>query len=333
MFNLKSYSKFNLALKVIGQNQNGFHELFSPMCFIDLFDSIKIRENKSVFPSLFMEGKYGNFFDNFHTSSIENNTVMKALDIVHHYYKIPINFDISISKEIPVSGGLGGSATNAGTVIDFVSKYFNIDIAQHIQKQLVTEVGSDVPFFTQQNTALCEGIGDKINYIDIDPNSRPVLMLLLYPNFELNTKDIYKKYTGSIPSLSEISRWRDIVLAQNIDFRELILETSEIGNDLEKTASEARTEVAIMIEALSKLKGSFSSGMVGSGSSCYALFDNNEDLQSAVVEISEKFPSYEVISTRLLPLINLHSIGMSSRPAMEMIFHAGEEEGEWQKIR
>ena len=42
----KSYSKINLTLKVNSKKKNGFHEIQSFYCLINLFDKIKIKKKK-----------------------------------------------------------------------------------------------------------------------------------------------------------------------------------------------------------------------------------------------------------------------------------------------
>ena len=44
---LKSFSKINLSLNINGKfKKNGLHKIQSYFCLIDIFDEIKIKENK-----------------------------------------------------------------------------------------------------------------------------------------------------------------------------------------------------------------------------------------------------------------------------------------------
>ena len=45
---LKSFSKINLSLNINGKfKKNGLHKIQSYFCLIDIFDEIKIEENKN----------------------------------------------------------------------------------------------------------------------------------------------------------------------------------------------------------------------------------------------------------------------------------------------
>ena len=47
VFNLKAYAKINLFLHVLKKRKNGFHNLESLICFLNLYDEIKIiKDNK-----------------------------------------------------------------------------------------------------------------------------------------------------------------------------------------------------------------------------------------------------------------------------------------------
>ncbi|MBL0725986.1 MAG: 4-(cytidine 5'-diphospho)-2-C-methyl-D-erythritol kinase [Alphaproteobacteria bacterium] len=334
MFILKAPAKLNICLKLTGRKENGYYELFSLASFIELSDTVKIKENKSVFPSVFMSGKYGHMFDNFHISSIEGNTVMKALDFMHQQYRTPMNFDISINKDIPVAGGLGGSSADSSLIINFISQYFDIDISREMVDELLEKIGSDTQFFMQDNTALCEGIGDRVTPISLDPASEAIPTLIVYPNFELSTNDVYAALPKDIEFFSkeQEQEWRNFILTPNIEFKHLVKKTIKLGNDLLESATSIRKEIKMLVNMLDGCKGAFGSGMSGSGSCCFAMFDKEEDLHTASIELSSRLPAYEFIPTRLLPRCEKQQVMMSSRPAMEMIFHPHKEE-DWEKIK
>ncbi len=47
---IKSYAKINLFLEIIGKNTNNYHLLQSIICFIDVFDIIKIEKKAVNYP-------------------------------------------------------------------------------------------------------------------------------------------------------------------------------------------------------------------------------------------------------------------------------------------
>ena len=46
---VKAYAKINLALKVIGKREDGFHNLEMIMVNVNVYDVLKFRKSKNVF--------------------------------------------------------------------------------------------------------------------------------------------------------------------------------------------------------------------------------------------------------------------------------------------
>ena len=49
VYNLKAYAKINLFLHVLKKKRNSFHGLESLVCFVNLFDEIKVIEDSKIF--------------------------------------------------------------------------------------------------------------------------------------------------------------------------------------------------------------------------------------------------------------------------------------------
>ena len=112
---INSYSKINLALKVNSKSKNGLHEIQSLYCLINLSDKIiinKIKQNKDTikFKGPLVKIKNGD-------SSIHKLfKKLRELKLISNYYSV------TITKNIPVFGGLGGGTSNAAFILKYLLK-------------------------------------------------------------------------------------------------------------------------------------------------------------------------------------------------------------------
>ena len=90
---IKSFSKINLTLRVISKNRNGLHNIQSLYCWIDLFDSIKIRKTKGKDKIIF-KGPFAKLVKS------KNNSVLNLLKILRKHNLISGNYNIVISKKV-----------------------------------------------------------------------------------------------------------------------------------------------------------------------------------------------------------------------------------------
>ena len=94
MFSLQSFAKLNLGLDVIKKRNDGFHDISSIMCKINLCDQIYFQESNKN--EVFQEG-----------ITMEKNIVSKVLDYMTKEYSPSKKLKINIEKKIPYSSGMG----------------------------------------------------------------------------------------------------------------------------------------------------------------------------------------------------------------------------------
>ena len=184
---LLSSAKINLNLKILGVTQDNLHELISDIIPIGIFDEIEILENnKNIIE-----------FDKKELNGVQT-TVHKSLELIK---KFNPNFDkkfkINILKNIPMEAGLGGSSSDAGTILSYLCKEYELNIPSF--GEIAQSIGSDVPFFVQGCAARVEGIGQKITQLDSIPNMD---LLIAVPKFGLSTKDVFNEFDKSLSAFS-----------------------------------------------------------------------------------------------------------------------------------
>ena len=188
MISLKSYAKCNLLLSIDRKLPNGYHEIRTIMSYLDLHDEINIiKTNNSLKVDYMVEigGKI---------NLTKEDLITKCFRVLKNECKIDDNFHIIVDKKIPILSGLGGGSSNAGVIINFCNEYFDLNLSQEEMCNFASKIGADVAFFTQNSTALCSGIGDKIEKINNIINFDKYHILYFDLHEKCSTGNIYEAF-------------------------------------------------------------------------------------------------------------------------------------------
>ena len=173
---IKAYAKINLALDVLGVRDDGYHELRMIMVPLDFFDDMDISYSEEM---EYSSNRPYIFFD-------ENNTIVKAFNIMKEEFGIKENFKVVLNKMIPTQAGLAGGSTDGAAIIKFLNVKYNLQLSDEKIKELCLKIGADVYFNYYSKPALVEGLGDKLTFIDIKDDYH---VLLVKPKRGVSTKE------------------------------------------------------------------------------------------------------------------------------------------------
>ena len=182
-FEIKSFSKINLGLKITGRRNDGFHNIYSIFIENDLHDVIRFEQSDSL------EIKFKNQI------IPEVNTVSNAINVISDYCNLNkknIKYKITVIKNIPVGSGLGGGSSNAAYIIKTINKIYDLGLRNYDLEKLAIKIGSDVPFFISGKVKQISGIGEVIKTID-STFLKDKIFLLVFPDFSVSTKWAYGK--------------------------------------------------------------------------------------------------------------------------------------------
>jgi len=262
---IKTPAKINLFLRIINKRNDGYHNIRSGITFLDLYDEMSIEVGN--IQSIKYSGPFKPFSDIF-----EKDIIMKTLNSLELAQNI--KFNIKIKKNIPTQAGLGSASTNAAGLIKGLKI---LGIVEKKNKQLLSNLGTDVPACLYGNDCLIIGKGDKI-YSQI--NFPKYYFVLVKPNIHLSTSDMYakiknyfifdKQHNDLISNLTSIQKY-------------------DTGNDFEKIAITENKEIKNLLDFLSKTEDCIFARMSGSGSCCYAVFNKQEQAITALKIINSKF--------------------------------------------
>ena len=187
-------------------------------------------------------------------------------------------YAIKIKKNIPMGSGLGGGSSNAATTLKALNKLWTMKFSNDKLEKLGKSLGADIPFFIKGGFQLAEGIGDILS-----PQKTDILknlhFLLVTPPIHLSTEKAYDSLNKPLHPIHSHSKFSPVSMPVNWQ-----LFDNDFENMIGKTYPEINEIKLTLINT-----GALFSGLSGSGSTVFGIFDN---LQNA--EISrKKFSQYQ----------------------------------------
>jgi 4-diphosphocytidyl-2-C-methyl-D-erythritol kinase len=265
-----SPAKINLFLRVNGKRSDGYHELFSLMCCLDLFDVIYLEFGG---PRVELES------DNLQIPLDETNIAHRAATLFLNKLKVTNGLSIRIDKSIPVAGGLGGGSSNAASILMGLNQHYGFPFSHGELMSMGLELGADVPFFIFQKPALASGVGEKL---EAYPGVLPYHILLLNPGVEVNTAEVFGNLNLRLTKCKKIIT-RPSLKQSGFDA------SLHLCNDLE-TVTISKYPI---IESLKKQlisHGALGALMSGSGPTVFGLFSDPHTAGEAGRAIGQNFP-------------------------------------------
>ena len=279
-YKIQCPAKINLFLHITNKRLDGYHELQSLITKIDLFDELSVE--KSTKFSLEIRGEFTEFID------IKNNLFTKILDYFVKNFRIDPNLKITLQKNIPVGAGLGGGSSNGAYFIKILNEIFALKLSKNDMQKISLNFGSDIAFFFENEACLMSGRGEFLTEISYFKNDFENLkILLINPKIHLSTKEIFqdfaqKKYQFS-PKISE-----KFFIEKSL--QEIL---QNFNNDLEEPAISKAPIISEILQNLRKFSP-ICAKMSGSGSSCFAIFDNEKNLQETYDFFIKNYPNFFV---------------------------------------
>ncbi|UCD89303.1 MAG: 4-(cytidine 5'-diphospho)-2-C-methyl-D-erythritol kinase [Desulfobacterales bacterium] len=247
-----SPAKINLFLMITGKRSDGYHDLVSLMCRIQLYDTVSLTfgsENTAlscVHPQV---------------PEDETNLAFKALDIFQKALGNDENVKINIDKKIPVAAGLGGGSSNAAAVFLGLNRHYGYPFSKDELMEMGLLIGADVPFFIYKKPAIASGVGEKLKDYHGLQNLK---VLLVFPGFGVSTSQVYKSLNLGLTKCKKKLK-KFLLNHLNFDPR------YHLCNDLEPIVASRYPVISEVKETLLDL-GAIGARMSGSGPTVFGLF-------------------------------------------------------------
>lgn len=258
-YSINAPAKLNLNLFIKGKNKNGYHLLESDICFLELTDKIYIKKSNK---DLFNQSKTPNNFN----IDPNDNLIFKAINQFRILTKWNIKFEVYLDKKIPIGAGLGGGSADAASTLILLRNLYNKE--HNIKKidvstlyKIGIDLGSDVPACLHSKDLRLGGYGNKITRTKVMNN---YYFLLINPKINLSTREVFQQYDASNSNESNIPDAR----FGNIN----------IHNSLLSSAIDLAPQISSVLSHLQKSKTITAYGMTGSGSTCFGIFKNINEI-------------------------------------------------------
>jgi 4-diphosphocytidyl-2-C-methyl-D-erythritol kinase len=167
--------KLNLFLHVLERRADGYHQVQTVFRLIDRSDEVGLaatRDGKIVF-----EGLFG-----------EDNLCARAARLLKVEAPSTCGCYIKLEKNLPIGGGLGGGSSDAATVLLVLNRLWGLGLAREELMRLALRLGADVPFFVYGRNALGEGIGERLQPLELTP----AWYLVVAPQVTVSTRETFE---------------------------------------------------------------------------------------------------------------------------------------------
>ena len=266
--------KVNLLLNILGRRPDGFHEWETVLQPVRVFDRLSFaRSGHGIQLSCNTPG----------LPTDARNLVYQAAALFLAAAEIKEGVRVELEKHIPLAAGLGGGSGNAATTLLGLNELFGAPLVPEHLQRLAASLGSDVPFFLQDQPALATGRGERIEPLGSFPALKGAAFVLIHPGFGIATAWAYQQL-ARFPLALNGRPGRAQELISRLRGADLAAAGAEFYNSLEAPALEKYPLLALFQEFL-RANGAAATLMSGSGSTTFAVAPS----QAAAEALVEKF--------------------------------------------
>ncbi len=176
---LPAPAKLNLFLHITGQRDDGYHTLQTVFQLLDFGDELSFSlrpDDQDIHLSPEIDGV-----------AHEDNLIVKAARLLQPHCRTPQGANITLNKRLPMGGGIGGGSSNAATTLLALNQLWQTNL--HLQQlaAMGRQLGADVPVFVEGRSAWAEGVGEKLQAIELPEK----WYLVITPNCHVSTAEIF----------------------------------------------------------------------------------------------------------------------------------------------
>ncbi len=258
---LPAPAKLNLMLHITGRRADGYHELQTLFQFLDHGDELSF--------SLRADGEI-----RLHTElpgvDHDSNLIVRAARLLQRESGCPLGADIRLLKRLPMGGGIGGGSSDAATTLLGLDYLWNLHLGEDCLAELGLSLGADVPVFVRGRAAFAEGVGERLQPVDLPEP----WFLVIAPQVSVSTAEIFAdpELTRNTPAIT---------------VRSLLAGGGH--NDCQPIVEKRYPEVR---NALSLLNKFVPASMTGTGACVFGSFPNEGEADKVRRQLPDTLPSF-----------------------------------------
>lgn len=277
-------AKLNLDLRIVGRRADGYHNLRTLFQSIELHDTVRLS------------ARPGPLTVRSRTLALPRdraNLVWKAAGILWSDLGRrgpPSGVSVSITKAIPMAGGLGGGSSDAASALRGLCALWKVSNEKSRLSELAARVGSDVPYFLTGGLVLGVGRGERLRPL---PDLGRYWVVLAVPHFGVSSAHAYRWFdrdTTRSDTAPQTNSWASLPRGWRGRLEAL-------RNDLEGPVSDKHPEIRRMVERLTGA-GAAHAAMTGSGSTVYGVY--RERAAAVAARRAVRLPGWRTLLTRMV---------------------------------
>ncbi len=266
-------AKLNLFLHITGRRADGYHELQTLFQLLDYGDELAF--------SVRGDGRLRRLGDGAHAPADED-LVVRAARALQAATGCPLGADIRITKRLPAGGGLGGGSSDAATTLVALNRLWGCGLEEGALRALGLQLGADVPVFVAGRSAWAEGVGERLEPVDLPQQWYAVVC----PDAHLSTAALFAdaQLTRNCPRMTI----RDFFAGRH-------------QNVFEPVARRADAAVEQAFAWLSERGGA---RLTGSGGCLFAAFETRAAAAAALAGLPRRWRGFVAQGVNRSPLLD-----------------------------
>ena len=251
-------AKLNLFLRVLNRRPDGMHNLQTVFQLLDFGDHM-----------IFSPSQSGMIERDYDFVPFSVDLCVRAVQALEQYTHRNLAVKISLEKQLPMGGGVGGGSSDAATTLVAVNYLWKLGLSKSELMKIGLSLGADVPVFIHGQSVWAEGIGECFSAIDLPEEN----YLVATPNVSVSTAEIFtNKY---------LTRDQDAITIR--DFHE-----GRARNELEPIV---RENYSLVDDTFKWLEQYGNPVMTGTGASVFLRLNSREK----ACQIAEECPKFMTI--------------------------------------
>lgn len=271
-------AKVNLTLHVTGKRADGYHTLESLVVFAGIGDRLTMTPAPDL--SLNVTGPMAAGVPGDGT-----NLVLRAAQMLRDLRGVVTGADIVLDKHLPNGGGIGGGSSDAAAAIRGLAQLWDVAPLSGAE---TLRLGADIPVCLQAPQPMTmSGIGEVLTPA-IVPGG---WLVLANPGVHVPTGAVFSRLASGYGAQNAPMSAR-----VGEDFAPWL---AEQRNDLAAPAIDIAPQIGEVLAALRGV-GPIGADMSGSGSTCWALFADQDRAEGAAQALRAARPDWWVRAAAIL---------------------------------
>ena len=263
-------AKVNLGLNVVEKRPDGYHNLETVFYPVPIKDALEVQVMDDAFPSDYdCDLKVTNITID---GDEQRNLVVRAYQLLKKDFPTLPRIHTHVWKGIPTQAGMGGGSSDCAYMLLLLNQQFQLGLTDEQLIQYAAKLGADCAFFILSRPCYAEGIGEKLQPIDLSLSG--YYMAVVRPDIPVPTKEAFSRIHPHYPAqncrytvMQPVETWRNTLI-----------------NDFEESVFALHPEIGDIKQQLYDMGATYAA-MSGSGSALFGLFKEQPD------RLSQAFPN------------------------------------------